>query len=73
MANQDERAVVAAVLWIHGKSCFQAFCAGNIQVVGRFIQDDQVVGGADDASNHHATTLTAGEIADAFFLLRARE
>ena len=42
-------------------------------MVGRFIQDDQVVGGADDASNHHATTLTAGEIANAFLLLRSRE
>ena len=73
MANQDERAVIAAVLWIHRKGCFQAFCAGNIQVVGRLIQDDQVVGGADDASNHHATTLAAGEIANAFLLLRTRE
>ena len=73
MANQNERAVIAAVFRIHGKCSFQAFCARNVQVVGWLIQHDQVVCSADNAGNDHSSTLSTGEIANALLLLWTRE
>ena len=42
-------------------------------MVGGLVEDDQVVRGADEAGDHHATALAAGEVADALLLLVAGE